>query len=100
MAKVQHIGMVKFKDGTSAEQIEKIFADLLDVTEGIPGVENYVSGVNHSPEGLSQGFTHGFVMTFQDAGARDAYLTHPDHERFKTSALPFVENIAVVDFDL
>ena len=41
-----------------------------------------------SPEGLDQGYTHGFVMTFADATARDSYLKHPDHEKFKAAALP------------
>lgn len=100
MSKVNHIVLLKFKTTTSNEQIEKIFEELLEVTEALPGIENYVSGPNNSPEGLSQGFTHGLVITFQDAAARDDYLSHPDHERFKTAALPFVENVAVVDFDL
>ena len=72
MAKIKHIVFLKFKPDTSAEQIEQVFNDLLDVTEGIPGIEDYVAGANNSPEGLSQGYTHALVMTFTDAAARDA----------------------------
>jgi hypothetical protein len=39
-------------------------------------------------------------MTFTDADARDAYLPHPDHDRFKITALPLVARICVVDFEL
>ena len=99
MPKVKHIALVKFKEGTPPEEIEKLFAEFLDMTETVPGIEDYVSGANTSPEGLSQGYTHGLVMTFPDAAARDAYLTHPDHERVKAMMLPHVESVAVCDFE-
>ena len=66
----------------------------------IPGIEDYVSGANCSPEGLNQGYTHGLVMTFTDAAARDAYLPHPDHERVKQAVLPHVESVVVFDFEV
>ena len=100
MAKVKHIALLKFKESTSQESIDQVFSDLLDLSENIPGVEDYVSGLNNSPEGLTQGYTHGFVMTFTDAAARDAYLPHPDHEKFKTAALPHVETVVVFDFEV
>ena len=31
--------------------------------------------------------THSFIMTFADIAARDAYIVHPEHERFKAMAL-------------
>jgi hypothetical protein len=100
MSKVKHIGLFKFKEGTTQEQIDQVFSELMDVSENVPGIEDYVSGPNTSPEGKSQGYTHGFVMTFTDAAARDAYLPHPDHERFKSMASPFVESVAVCDFEI
>ena len=100
MPKVKHIALIKFKADTTQEQIDKVFEEILEMSESLPGIEDYVSGPNNSPEGLNQGFTHGFVMTFTDAAARDAYLTHPEHERVKVAVLPFVESVAVFDFDV
>lgn len=100
MAKIKHITLLKFKAGTSAAQIDQVFSDLLDLSESIPGVEDYIAGPNNSPEGQCKGFTHGFIMTFADAAARDAYLPHPDHERFKSAALPLIEDVAVFDFEV
>ena len=100
MPKVKHIALLKFRGDTTQEQIDKVFEELMELSESIPGIEDYVTGTNNSPEGLEQGFTHGFVMTFQDAAARDAYLPHPEHERFKMSALPYVEKVAVFDFEV
>jgi|SRR5665213_1713192 len=100
MSKVKHIVLLKFKDGTSEEQINKFFDDVLDLSETVPGVDDYVSGLNSSPEGKSDGMTHAFIMTFTDMSARDAYIVHPEHERFKTAALPVVEKVVVVDFEI
>ena len=100
MSKVKHIILLKFKDGTSEEQITKLFDDLLDLTETIPGVDDYVSGANISAEGLNQSLTHGAIMTFSDAAARDAYLTNPEHEKFKASAMPLLETVTVFDFEV
>jgi hypothetical protein len=100
MAKVKHIALIKFKSGTSEEQIDKVFADLMDLSETIPGIEDYVSGPNNSPEGLNQGYTHGFVMTFENAAARDAYVPHPDHQRVQAGVMPLVENVVIFDFEL
>jgi len=100
MPKVKHVALFKFKEGTSPEQIDKVLEALLDLTESIPGIEDYVAGTNSSPEGLNKSLTHGFVMTFTDASARDAYLTHAEHERFKTEALPTIEELVVFDFEI
>ncbi len=80
MPKVKHIALLKFKEGTPEDQIQTIFDNILDITESIPGIEDYVSGPNSSPEGLNQGYTHALIMTFKDYAARDAYLPHPTHE--------------------
>src|SRR2546422_3279049 len=100
MPKVKHIALLKFKEGTTQEQIDQTFDQILELSESIDGIEDYVSGVNNSREGLNQGYTHGFVMTFKDAAARDAYLTHKDHERFKTGILPSIESVAIFDFEV
>ncbi len=100
MSKVKHIVLLKFKDGTNEEQITKFFDDVLDLSETVPGIDDYVSGTNCSTEGNNQGMTHGFIMTFSDAAARDAYIIHPEHERFKTMAFTMVENVLVFDFEV
>ena len=100
MAKVKHVVLLKFKDGTPEERTNKYFDDLLDLSESISGIDDYVSGTNNSPEQRSQGLTHGFIMTFTDAAARDAYVVHADHENFKASVADIVENVIVFDFEV
>jgi len=100
MSKVKHIALLKFKAGTTQEQIDQIMADLLELSESVDGIEDYVGGLNNSPEGLNDGFTHGFIMTFGNGAGRDAYLPHPAHESFKATVLPHVERVVVFDFDV
>jgi hypothetical protein len=100
MSKVTHIVLHKFKEGTAEEQINKFFEEVLDLSESVPGIDDYVSGVNCSAEGGSQGLTHGFIMTFADAAARDAYVIDPEHVRLKAAALPLVDNILIFDFEV
>jgi hypothetical protein len=100
MSKVKHIALIKFKEGTSPEQIDQVFDDLLELSESIPGIEDYVAGDDFTSEGLNHGFTHGFIMTFQDRPARDAYMTHPEQERVKVVVSPFLESVLVFDFEV
>lgn len=100
MAKVKHIGLIKFKESATEEQINNLFDHLLDLTENVEGIEDYVAGPNCSPEGLNQGYSHAFIMTFVDAAARDAYLPHPEHQRFKDAHLPIIESVVVLDFEV
>lgn len=100
MAKVKHIALMKFREGTSEEQINAAFDQLLELTETVEGVEDYVSGTNISPQGLAKGFTHAFVITFQDVAARDAYLAHGDHAKVHGGFTSLVEDAVVVDFEI
>lgn len=98
MKQVHHLVLVKFKPGHDG-QAPALFAALAALQRKLLGMLGYRYGPNVSPEGLNQGFTHGFVMTFADAAARDQYLVHPDHEKVKADYLPLLENVIVFDFE-
>jgi hypothetical protein len=95
---VQHMVMLSFKDGTTQQQKDEVFRQLSELKQLIPGITYYAGGEYSSPEGMNQGYTHGFLMTFQDAQARDRYLPHPEHERVKAAVLPYIEKVVVFDF--
>jgi hypothetical protein len=96
---IQHIALLRFKPGTAASLIELTFEKLRALGKSIPGITGFTGGANNSPEGLADGLTHGFVMTFRDAAARDAYLPHPEHEKFKAFAIPHLERVVVLDYE-
>lgn len=91
MPQIKHIVLLRFKADTSASLLEEIFGDLQAVVDKLPGVLDFTHGPNCSEEGLSRGFTHGFVMTFADDAARDTYLPDPDHEAVKQKILKALE---------
>jgi hypothetical protein len=95
---VQHIALLQFKSGTSDAVVQTVIDELKRLTQVIPGIVDFSIGTNNSPEGLAGGLTHGFVMTFRDAAARDAYLPHPEHEKFVAFAVPHIEKIVVFDY--
>jgi hypothetical protein len=96
---VKHIALIRFKPATSQAKIKEVFDILGRLPAVIPGILDYCAGPNTSPEGLDQGFTHAFIMTFKDAAARDTYLPHPEHEKAKQLVLPHVDSAVVFDFE-
>ena len=95
---ILHLAVARFKPGTDAAIIKKFFEELGTLHHEVPGIVSYSWGVNDSPEGFSQGFTHGMAMTLRDADARVAYLNHPKHIALKQAVLPHLDNVVVLDY--
>ncbi|WP_396627043.1 Dabb family protein [Luteitalea sp.] len=79
---VRHVVVFKYKPEATPAQIQRITDAFRALSKSIPGITGFEDGVNNSPEGLNQGFTHVYQLTFKDAAARDAYLPHPEHKKF------------------
>ncbi|SIR31439.1 Dabb family protein [Maribacter ulvicola] len=97
---IRHFGMFKFKEGISDKQIEECFTVMKQMVGKIPGLLDMEHGPYESAEGLNDGFTHGFIMTFDSAESRDAYLPHPIHEQVKELVIPQLERVVVFDFNV
>lgn len=100
MAAVQHMVMVKFKSSVPQQKIDELFAELREFWSKMPGITYFAGGPYSSPEGLNQGFTHGFLVTFTDPAARDAYLTHSEHQRVVDLILPMLDGVLAFDFEV
>ena len=98
MKKMYHVVLLKFPAGKTHRAAE-VFAALDGLRQRMPGYLSFTGGPYSSPEGLNQGYTHGCVMTFTDAAARDHYLNHPDHEKIKQTFLPDLEGVVAFDFE-
>lgn len=99
MTQIQHMVLLKFKPEVTSGQIAELFQQLSELQQLIPGITYYAGGSYSSHEGLNQGYTHGFLMTFESAGARDVYLPHPEHERVKNALLPCLDGVLAFDFE-
>jgi hypothetical protein len=92
--------MFEFKEGISETEIENCFATMKDMVGRIPGLLDMEHGPYDSTEGLNDGFTHGFIMTFDGPESREAYLPHPIHEKVKDLVIPKLERAVVFDFNV
>jgi hypothetical protein len=97
---VRHIALIQFKDGITSEKIDECFDALIGMQGRIPGIVGFEHGPYQSDEGLNEGYTHGFIMTFDSPESRDAYLPHPVHEEVKNIVVPCLERVVVFDFTL
>jgi hypothetical protein len=98
MAPLRHVVLFKFKPEATKEQIDQIVAGFQALPKKIDGITAFEWGTNNSPEGLAEGFTHCFVVSFKDAKSRDAYLPHQAHKEFVAILLPRLEKVLVVDY--
>ena len=97
---VRHIVVFKYKPGTTEDQIRQVTQAFRDLKARIPGIIAFEDGVNNSPENKNLGFTHVYVLTFEDVAARDTYLPHPEHKKFGQllGKLGVVADAFVVDY--
>lgn len=100
MPQIQHMVLFQIKPEVTPEEITKLFSRLAELQQLISGITYFAGDPYSSPEGANQGYTHGFVMTFESVEARDAYLPHPEHERVKSVLLANIDRAIAFDFEV
>ena len=95
---LRHVVLVKFKDGSTPEQIKSVEDAFRALPSKISEVKGFEWGINNSPENLAQGFTHCFFVSFSSEKDRDAYLPHPAHKAFVDVARPVLDKVLVIDY--
>ena len=79
---LRHVVMFGFKPEVTAEQVKAVEDAFGELPSKIDLIKDYGWGKDCSPEGLQQGLTHCFFVTFHSEADRDAYLVHPAHKEF------------------
>ena len=97
-AGLRHLVLLRFKAGASAVDVLGIERQFVALRDQIDGVRELEWGTDVSPEGLAKGFTHAFLLSFDDAAARDAYLPHPTHQAFVARLTPLLDDVLVIDY--
>jgi hypothetical protein len=96
--KLQHIVLLKFKEGTGTDQIKKVETAFRGLKSKIPEITALEWGTNNSPEQKNKGFTHCFVLTFKSEKDRETYLPHPAHKAFGQVLGAVLGDVLVIDF--
>jgi hypothetical protein len=95
---LRHVVLFKFKDGTTPEQAKLVEDAFRKLPTQIKEIKGFEWGTNNSPEGLAQGFTHCFFLTFNSEADRAVYLPHPDHKAFGKVLGPYLDKVLVIDY--
>ncbi|MDO1446000.1 Dabb family protein [Rhodocytophaga aerolata] len=98
---VRHVVVFKYKPSATEAQIKQVTDAFGGLKSKIPGITAFEHGINNSPEGKNLGFTHVYMLTFEDAKSRDTYLPHPEHKKFGEllGKLGIMEDVFVVDYE-
>ncbi|UCG46830.1 MAG: Dabb family protein [Phycisphaerales bacterium] len=95
---LRHVVLLKFKEGTSAEQVRGIEQAFASLPGKISAIRDLEWGTDVSVENRSEGFTHCFIVTFVGEAERAAYLPHPAHKEFGSLLGPHLDKVLVVDY--
>lgn len=96
---VVHTVLMHLRPDAEQQEVAELAERLLALGEAtcVPG--GYVIGPNVTEEPLDQGYDFGFVFTFPDRGALDAYHINPAHVGVSLAIRDLAESILVFDFD-
>lgn len=95
---LRHVVLFQFKDGTPAESVRQVENAFRALPDKINVIQDFEWGTDVSVEGMAEGYTHCFFVTFANEADRDAYLPHPDHTAFGAVLRPHLEKALVVDY--
>jgi hypothetical protein len=96
--KLHHIVLIDCAENADAQAISEVVRRFALPQTHVPDIDAFEWGENCSPEGLHNGHTHAFLLTFGSTEARDAYLIHPNHVAFADWVKPFVASVTVFDY--
>ena len=101
---IRHCVFIRFRPEISRARRDELFAEIDALKHVLSGISAVHIGANVSPEnGMDKGFSDGFIVDFDNAEARDAYLVDPGHQktgaRLVAAAMGGVEGILVYDLE-
>ncbi|WP_417426184.1 Dabb family protein [Hoeflea sp.] len=101
---ISHCVFIRFRPEISRARRDALFAEIDALRHTLIGIVAVYTGVNVSPEiGMDKGFAEGFIVDFDNAGSRDAYLMDPGHQktgaRLVAAAVGGGNGILVYDLD-
>lgn len=95
---LRHVVLFKFKKTATKEQVQHVVDEFAKLPSKIDTIIAFEKGTDVSVENKSKGFTHAFVVTFNDAKGREVYLPHPAHKAFVKIVGPVIEDVLVFDY--
>ena len=99
MSSYRHVVIFQFKAEAPVEKVRGVVEAFRALPAKLPAIKAFEWGTNVSPEGLNQGFTHVFTLTFASKEALEQhYLHEPAHQEFVAMLGGLLEKALVVDY--
>ena len=96
---LRHAVFFSFKESSTEEDIQGVVDAFAALPSKIDVITDFQWGTNNSPEGLDDGFTHCFLLSFADEAGRAAYIPHPAHSGdFADVLRPHMKDAFVFDY--
>lgn len=95
---LRHVVMFQFKESSSEADVQKVVDAFRALPTKIPQIADFEYGTNNSPEGLNEGLTHCFLVSFKSEKDREVYLPHEAHKAFVDVLKPHLEKVLVIDY--
>jgi len=96
---LQHVVIFKFKETSSKSSVDSVVRAFVGLKDKIAVIKKFEWGLNDSPENWHQGFTHCFILTFDNKHDRDViYQKHQAHLDFQKILGPHMDKVFVVDY--
>ena len=96
---LQHVVIFKFKETSSQRSVDSVVNAFVSLKDKISVIKKFEWGLNDSPENWHQGFTHCFILTFDNKYDRDVvYQKHQAHLDFQKILGPHMDKVFVVDY--
>lgn len=96
---LQHVVIFKFKETSSQRSVDSVVNAFVGLKDKISVIKKFEWGLNDSPENWHQGFTHCFILTFDNKYDRDVvYQKHQAHLDFQKILGPHMDKVFVVDY--
>ncbi len=96
---LRHAVFFSFKDASTEADVQSVVDSFRSLPSKIDTITDFQSGTNNSPEGLDDGFTHCFLLTFTDKAGLDEYIPHPAHKgEFADTLRPHMKDVFVFDY--
>ena len=95
---LRHAVFFSFTEDSSEEDVQRIVDAFRELPSKIEEIIDFTWGTNNSPEGLNDGFTHCFLLTFKDEAGRAAYLPHEAHKAFGDVLRGHNDKVFVIDY--
>lgn len=97
---IHHVVLFKFNDNATPEKIDAMAKALITLKDQLPGIVRFIWGPSVSIEPYGKGYTHAFIMSFDNKEHRDAYVPHPLHKAMVAKYVdPICDDGIVVDLE-